>query len=121
MRDETRKFRPANGAEGDWFEHEFCAVCVMADVEDGICGIFADAWKNDIDDQEYPKELIYAKDKPTCTAFERKVKTSGLLYHYTCPKCGSKQTHHPDSGMKCPDCEEQRKYKDAMKGTANEQ
>ena len=116
------KFRPANGADGDWFQVAYCEKCAMADVEDGICGIFADAWMYDIDSPNYPKELIYVGHLPACTAFElRKHRDSGALYHYTCPKCGGKQTHHPDSGTKCPGCEEQRKYREAMKGTANEQ
>lgn len=116
---DPRKFRPANGAEGDWFEHKYCANCVMTDVEDGVCAIFADAWMNDIDDPEYPKELIYIGGKPACAAFEERNPASGSLYHYTCPKCGSKETHHPDSGNKCSGCEERRKYNEAMKGSTN--
>lgn len=59
-------FRPSNGTEGMIFEERYCFKCNKF----LTCTIFEDAQDYDIGDPEYPKELVYLNEKPTCTAFE---------------------------------------------------
>jgi len=69
----TGKYRPPNGAEGDYFMEVFCEQCTKDDVENNIlCPIIAATYAFDVDDPRYPNAWQYVDDKPVCTAFERR-------------------------------------------------
>lgn len=71
----SKKYRPSNGTEGDFFINEFCMACKHEryqhtyDDNDLKCDIFSRSLIYDLNDPEYPEEWVYDKDnKPTCTA-----------------------------------------------------
>lgn len=73
----TRRYRPANGAEGIEFAARFCTRCAFdtedLDEEDG-CPIAADALAYDVNDDTFPKEWVQdVKDGPRCTAFMERI------------------------------------------------
>jgi hypothetical protein len=56
----TGKYRPPNGAEGDYFMERFCEQCTKDDVENNIlCPIIAATYAFDVDDPHYPDEWQY--------------------------------------------------------------
>lgn len=68
-------YRPSNGTEGAIFERAWCARCKHEpDYEPGgkDCMIQFHAFWNDIGDEDYPKEWIWKRERPVCTAFEEK-------------------------------------------------
>lgn len=72
----TRKYRPANGSEGEGFMEQFCYRCKHDNYPDGPesewCQILANSMCFEIDEPGYPDEWIYGEDgQPKCTAFER--------------------------------------------------
>jgi hypothetical protein len=69
---ETRPYRPANGAEGDIFEINFCHKCKrFENNKNEPCHIFYSALIHDVDDPEYPKEWVMEEIySERCTAFE---------------------------------------------------
>ena len=75
-----RLYRPSNGTEGHCFMGEWCANCARDKAmngekdfddcrEDELCQIIADSFAFDVDDERYPKQWVYGKDGPECTAF----------------------------------------------------
>ena len=67
----TRKYRPSNGAEGDFFMQRFCYNCTKDDVSENIlCDIIALTMAYDVGDKQYPGEWVYKDGHPICTAFE---------------------------------------------------
>ncbi len=81
MSDKPKKFRPANGTEGEIFIDGWCRNCARykamsegADVDEcddnQLCKIIGDTMAYDITDPKYPVEWIYGEDgQPKCTAF----------------------------------------------------
>ena len=71
--DETKKYRPSNGTEGEMFCDDFCYHCIHCDPDpEGKkqCEILLRSLCYDIDDPEYPIEWTYnEKDEPTCTNY----------------------------------------------------
>ena len=64
----SMKYRPSNGSEGTDFTEYFCNNCKRDINED--CQISAHAFAFDVNDPEYPPELVYdSSGNPTCTAF----------------------------------------------------
>jgi hypothetical protein len=70
-----KRYRPANGSEGEWFKAQYCHRCTRdnfyptEDPKKG-CKILLKTLIYDKDDEEYPEEWIYDENgKPTCTAF----------------------------------------------------
>ena len=66
-------YRPSNGTEGMQFHSRFCERC-SKDQDPDPCEIIFLSMSFDIDDPEYPKEWIYKKEEPTCTAYKNKDK-----------------------------------------------
>ena len=61
-----KKYRPSNGTEGDLFMSSFCHNCAN-DINE-YCSIIDYSMAFDIEDDEYPKELIISTDgQPRCT------------------------------------------------------
>ena len=79
--DAGRKYRPSNGAEGEFFFSAWCRGCArdksMSEGfdydecdDDQRCDIIGRTFAHDVDDPEYPKEWCYGMDgQPCCTAF----------------------------------------------------
>ena len=68
----TEKYRPSNGAEGDYFMAEWCEQCEEDDLENNVfCPIIAATYAFDVDDPRYPNEWRYDEGKPVCKAFKR--------------------------------------------------
>jgi len=74
------KYRPSNGAEGDWFMSRWCENCqrdrsiregIPADQceQDELCDIIVRTFIHDIEEPEYPVEWIRDDNGPRCTAF----------------------------------------------------
>lgn len=66
-------FRPCNGSEGEMFLSRFCYRCNKLD-EGGACNILLNSMIFEINEPEYPKELV-CEDKLdpktwNCTSFE---------------------------------------------------
>ncbi len=66
-----RKYRPANGSEGDYFMERFCNQCVHENQEeDKCCHILTATEIFGEDDKYYPEQWQYGADgKPLCTKF----------------------------------------------------
>jgi len=71
-----KKYRPANGHEGELFFGAWCAGCERdrafreSDCECPGCDILARTYAFDVDDLRYPSEWIIGTDgQPRCTAF----------------------------------------------------
>ena len=64
-------YRPSSGTEGVMFESSFCDRCCLqpTDPKDGGCNIFMRMFCNDLDDPQYPIEIIRRNGVPMCTAF----------------------------------------------------
>lgn len=65
-----KKYRPANGHEGELFCDKFCANCSKEE----NCEIVLKSMSKDIDDPLYPSEWIYKDSEGFCTAFNKKGK-----------------------------------------------
>jgi hypothetical protein len=70
-----KKYRPSNGSEGILFEENFCDKCKNEtwnpETNKGKqCEILGCMMLFNINEPEYPSELVYKDDKPTCTAFK---------------------------------------------------
>ncbi len=76
----SQPYRPCNGDEGLWFESQWCEKCqhdaayrANPDHADA-CKIWTNAMAFDLNDDEYPMELICDDEgwpgNPRCTAFE---------------------------------------------------
>lgn len=65
----TRKFRPANGTEGEDFICAWCCHCERDTEQD--CAILAATFRYEVDDPAYPVEWIEDPllNRPVCTAF----------------------------------------------------
>lgn len=63
-------YRPANGDEGDWFITAWCIHCTRNQREDRPCRILGMTMAFDVDDKEYPREMIRDESGPRCTAFK---------------------------------------------------
>ena len=62
----TRKYRPSNGTEGEWFMEEWCGRCQIK----GICKIWPQTFLYHITDPEYPSQWIYDENgAPICVSF----------------------------------------------------
>jgi len=70
----VKKYRPANGIEGDVFMEKWCAGCSRDDPDsDTYCSIISKSLMLDVDEDGYPTELQYDADgHPKCTAFSAK-------------------------------------------------
>lgn len=73
----SRKYRPSNGTEGDWFTEKFCINCkhenYLKTGRDNArqCRILTNSLMYDLTDKEYPKEWIYDdNDNPICIQFD---------------------------------------------------
>jgi hypothetical protein len=71
-----RKFRPSNGTEGMIFVENFCdhckheKFCHTNNDNDKKCDILTNSMMHNVDEPEYPAELIYGDDgQPTCTKY----------------------------------------------------
>ena len=72
--EEIKLYRPSNGCEGDWFEHEHCMQCIHTDPDptgEKQCHVWGLAVCTDTTDKEYPTEWRYVNDKPTCTKLQK--------------------------------------------------
>jgi hypothetical protein len=70
--DAGKKYRPANGEEGEHFMRAYCYCCTKGDTPDapGECDMVERSFWLDIDDPDYPVEWQYGVDgQPKCTAF----------------------------------------------------
>ena len=67
----VRKYRPANGIEGDIFMDKWCAGCSRDNPDSGnYCSIISASVFHNVDEDGYPIEWQYAADgHPKCTAF----------------------------------------------------
>lgn len=67
-----KSYRPSNGSEGDWFEQKWCHDCKQIDIDPhGGCPIWNAALCLSTDDENYPKELTFAKSgAPICEAYK---------------------------------------------------
>jgi len=69
-----KPYRPANGIEGILFQDRFCNRCVHDydyihnDIGEG-CDIVLDSMLYDIEEPEYPKELVQDEKGPRCKKF----------------------------------------------------
>lgn len=64
-------YRPSNGSEGEWFQHQWCNRCEKDRREDRPCKILSRSMAYDIDEPGYPREWVYAENgHPMCTKFE---------------------------------------------------
>ena len=68
---EQKKYSPSSGTEGMWVFEKNCANC-KHDTEENACEIIMMTMLHDTDESEYPKEWIYKKEEPTCTAYTKK-------------------------------------------------
>ena len=69
----TKRYRPSNGIEGEFFWERWCKRCAN-DTEDNPCAILSDTMAFCIDDPEYPPEWVCDAEgdwprNPRCTAF----------------------------------------------------
>ena len=74
-----KPYRPSSGTEGMAFDDAWCERCTRdrpyRDDPDNLdpgfhgCQIIADSFAYKITDPKYPKEWIYDRDGPCCTAF----------------------------------------------------
>ena len=66
-----KKYRPANGSEGDFFAMHWCEQCSKDDLENDImCPIIGQTMALDVDDPHYPEQWRYGEDgRPMCTEF----------------------------------------------------
>jgi len=64
---ELKLYRPSNGTEGAGFFCDWCDYCERDKDED--CPILADSLAFDVDHPRYPREWVYGKDGPECTAY----------------------------------------------------
>jgi hypothetical protein len=71
----SRLYRPSNGAEGECFMSQWCAICEREralredDMADG-CDILARTFALRVDHPDYPEEWCHSDDgRPVCTAF----------------------------------------------------
>lgn len=69
-------YRPSNGTEGIDFHENWCTVCQREraymddpDSHEKACKIFSLSLIHNVDDQAYPRELIYSQSGPVCTAY----------------------------------------------------
>lgn len=68
-KDAGKKWRPANGTEGDMFQEMYCDKCRINPCH---CSILSYSFYYNITDKLYPTELQIGKDgQPTCTKFEK--------------------------------------------------
>jgi hypothetical protein len=66
-----KKWRPANGTEGDMFEEMYCEKCQHSKKSGEVCDILTYSFFFDIDRENYPKELQIGNDgQPTCIEFK---------------------------------------------------
>jgi hypothetical protein len=70
----TIPYRPSSGTEGMIFEENWCCNCEHRPLNpnEGHCDISMDMFFYDIDDPEYPKEIILKNDMPVCTSFKKR-------------------------------------------------
>jgi hypothetical protein len=68
----SKKYRPANGEEGECFREDFCYHCLRGiGQEDEACEIEISSLLYNTDNAGYPEELQLDIDGyPVCTAFE---------------------------------------------------
>ena len=69
-----KSYRPASGAEGEWFREKFCYQCQKENYPDGpFCPILSATLAYQVDDPKYPKEWVHDNENGTrCTAFVRR-------------------------------------------------
>lgn len=69
----SKKYRPSNGTEGDFFMNKFCFQCINENPDPDKkpnCKIMTASMMFNVDDKKYPKEWVYDEnDSPTCTSF----------------------------------------------------
>jgi hypothetical protein len=63
-----RLYRPSNGEEGEFFQAGFCYNCA----KQRHCTIIEKSMIYDVEDAEYPKELVRVEGKPKCLKFRHK-------------------------------------------------
>lgn len=68
MSDQPERYRPSCGTEGECFQAAWCDKCEREE-HDEDCEILCNTYCYDVNDPEYPKEWIYGKHGPECTAF----------------------------------------------------
>jgi hypothetical protein len=70
----NKKYRPANGSEGDFFMAAFCEQCKKYGYSDETpektCPILMASMAFEIEDAGYPSEWIRDDDGGKCTSFE---------------------------------------------------
>jgi len=66
-----KPYRPSSGTEGVMFESSWCNKCTLqpTDSKDGSCTLLESMFCFDLDDPEYPKEIIRRDGVAMCTAF----------------------------------------------------
>lgn len=64
----SKRYRPANGIEGEWFAERWCNCC-QRDANDD-CGIRTATFALPIDHPDYPEEWQWGPKRPLCTAWE---------------------------------------------------
>ena len=72
----SKKYRPSNGTEGDYFMSEHCYQCIHDNPDYNAksprCDIMGNAMCMDVNDKDYPIEWTYDENgKPTCTSFKK--------------------------------------------------
>lgn len=70
MSEEPIPYRPSNSTDGDIFIAEFCSRCTG--FFGGHCTILMRMMAFDVEDPEYPKQLVCTDSGPTCTSFKDK-------------------------------------------------
>lgn len=70
--DAGKKWQPSNGYELDLFMRDHCSQCSnFCDQESNYCCIHAQMMHSDVDDADYPQELVIsAEGQPVCTSFD---------------------------------------------------
>jgi hypothetical protein len=73
---ENKRYKPANGTEGEWFFNKFCYRCKnyvdFGTHEDCNWNLILAAEINEITDLDYPDEWTYDEGgNPVCTSFEK--------------------------------------------------
>ena len=65
------KYRPANGAEGDFFMEQFCNRCIHDDPDNlKLCSIIAASMSFDVEEEGYPDDWRCGENGPICTKFK---------------------------------------------------
>lgn len=81
----TKKYRPANGSEGEIFHNHFCNRCQKDRYESRPCSILNRTLMLDVTDKKYPKQWVTDNNggNPRCTSFkpreERPSASSGKI------------------------------------------